>query len=79
MADLADLALADQVALEADDVFGGLDGLVANAAIPCRVPVTHLDDLDWVLGPSLLGVVRTMRAAAHLMLRGSRIARPVEP
>jgi NAD(P)-dependent dehydrogenase (short-subunit alcohol dehydrogenase family) len=31
------------------------------------------DDLDWVLGPNLLGVVYTIRAAARLMPPGSRI------
>lgn len=53
--DLGDLALAERVALEADDAFGGLDALVANAAIPCRVPaarltgerVAHVMDVDF--------------------------------
>jgi len=31
------------------------------------------DDIDWVLGPNLLGVVYTIRAAARLMPPGSRI------
>jgi short-subunit dehydrogenase len=55
VADLADLALAERVALEADQVFGGLDALVANAGIPCRVPaprltadrVTHVMNVDF--------------------------------
>jgi short-subunit dehydrogenase len=40
--DLGDLAAAEQVALEAWDAFGGLDGLVNNAAIPKRVAVPRL-------------------------------------
>ena len=41
-ADLGDLDRAEAVALEAWDAFGGLDGLVNNAAIPDRIPVTKL-------------------------------------
>jgi NAD(P)-dependent dehydrogenase (short-subunit alcohol dehydrogenase family) len=40
--DLGDLAAAEQTALEAWDAFGGLDGLVNNAAIPKRVAVPRL-------------------------------------
>jgi short-subunit dehydrogenase len=54
-ADLGDLARAESVALEVWDAFGGLDGLVNNAAIPKRTPVTkltpgdvtHLMDVDF--------------------------------
>jgi short-subunit dehydrogenase len=42
-ADLGDLDRAVGVALEAWDVFGGLDCVVHNAAIPKRVPVQRLD------------------------------------
>jgi short-subunit dehydrogenase len=45
-ADLGDLARAEQVALEAWDVFGGLDVLVNNAAIPKRTRVTDLTPAD---------------------------------
>jgi short-subunit dehydrogenase len=45
-ADLGDLDRAEAVALEAWDAFGGLDGLVNNAAIPKRTPVTKLTPAD---------------------------------
>ncbi len=45
-ADLGDLARAEAVALEAWDAFGGLDGLVNNAAIPKRTRVTELTPAD---------------------------------
>lgn len=41
-ADLGDLDRAVSVAEEAWDAFGGLDGIVHNAAIPKRVPVDRL-------------------------------------
>jgi short-subunit dehydrogenase len=44
VADLGDLDAAVGVALDAWDVFDGLDGLVNNAAIPKRVPVPRLTD-----------------------------------
>ncbi len=46
VADLGDLERAEAVALEAWDAFGGLDGLVNNAAIPKRTPVTKLTPAD---------------------------------
>ena len=45
-ADLGDLDRAEAVAREAWDAFGGLDGLVNNAAIPKRTPVTKLTPAD---------------------------------
>ena len=48
-ADLGDLDRAEAVAREAWDAFGGLDGLVNNAAIPKRMPVTKLTAADVTL------------------------------
>ncbi|HEX4492720.1 MAG TPA: SDR family NAD(P)-dependent oxidoreductase [Acidimicrobiia bacterium] len=48
-ADLGDLDRAEEVALEAWDAFGGLDGLVNNAAMPKRTPVTKLTPADVTL------------------------------
>ena len=45
-ADLGDLERAEAIALEAWDAFGGLDGLINNAAIPKRTPVTKLTAAD---------------------------------
>jgi short-subunit dehydrogenase len=45
-ADLGDLDRAEAIAHEAWDAFGGLDGLVNNAAIPKRTPVTKLTPAD---------------------------------
>jgi short-subunit dehydrogenase len=51
VADLGDVPLAEKVALEAWDTFGGLDILVNNAAIPKVKAVTDLtvDDLERVM------------------------------
>jgi short-subunit dehydrogenase len=46
VADLGDLARAEEVALEAWDAFGGVDVLVNNAAIPKRTRVTDLTPAD---------------------------------
>ena len=60
VADLSDLDLAERVAVEADDVLGGLDALVNNAGIPKRVPVARLT-------PAL--VEETMRVNFHSPVR----------
>jgi short-subunit dehydrogenase len=46
VADLGDLDRAEAVAVEAWEAFGHLDGLVNNAAIPKRTPVTKLTAAD---------------------------------
>jgi short-subunit dehydrogenase len=46
IADLADLARAEALALEAWDAFDGLDCLVNNAAIPKRTPADRLTAAD---------------------------------
>lgn len=42
VADLGDLDLAEAIADEADQAFGGVDALINNAAIPKRLPVTEM-------------------------------------
>ncbi len=42
-ADLADLERAEEIVGEARAALGGLDAIVANAAVPCRVPIERLD------------------------------------
>ncbi len=55
--------------------FGRVDLLVncAGRSMLRRFLDMTDEDLDWVLGPNLLGVVYTIRAAARWMPRGSRI------
>ena len=42
VADLGDLELAEGIADEADQAFGGIDVLINNAAVPKRMPVPEL-------------------------------------
>ena len=74
VADLGDLARAEQVALEAWDAFGALDALVNNAAIPKRTHVTELTpaDVAHVMDVDFHSPVRMSLAVLPRMLqRGS--------
>jgi short-subunit dehydrogenase len=68
--DLGDLDAAERVALEAWDVFGGLDCLVNNAAIPKRTPVARLtpDDVEHVMRVNFQSPVRMTLALLPRML-----------
>lgn len=70
-ADLGDLALAERVAREAWDAFGHLDCVVANAAIPCRVPVQRLtaERIAQVMNVDFHAPVRMALAILPDMLR----------
>jgi short-subunit dehydrogenase len=70
VADLGDLARAEQVALEAWDHFGGLDVLVNNAAIPKRTRVTELtpSDVQHVMDVDFHSPVRMALAVLPRML-----------
>lgn len=73
LADLADLALAERVACEAWDAFGGLDGLVNNAAIPKRTRVQRLTpaDVEHLMKVDFHSPVRMSLAVLPGMLRRS--------
>ena len=74
VADLADVPLAEGVALEAWDAFGALDCLVNNAGVPMRRHTTKLDDetLDWVMRVNFLAPAGMALALLPRMLeRGS--------
>jgi short-subunit dehydrogenase len=73
-ADLGDLARAEAVALEADDVFGGLDVIVNNAAIPKRTHVTDLtpDDVEHVMAVDFHSPMRMSLALLPRMLERKR-------
>jgi short-subunit dehydrogenase len=74
VADLGDLDRAAEVATEAWDAFGGLDGLVNNAAIPRRAPVPDLtfDDVELLMRVNFLSPTRMTQAILGRMLeRGS--------
>jgi short-subunit dehydrogenase len=64
VADLADVARAEAVALEAWDSFGYLDCLVNNAGVPMRRHTTRLDypTLEWVMRVNFLAPARMMMA-----------------
>ena len=63
-ADLGDLDAAERVALEAWDVFGSVDCLVNNAAIPKRMPVPRLtnDEIDTVMRVNFTSPIRMTMA-----------------
>lgn len=70
VADLADLALAEKVVLEAWDAFGQLDCLVNNAGVPMRRHTTKLDadTLDWVMRVNFTAPARMTLALLPRML-----------
>ena len=73
VADLGDLARAEQVARDAWDAFGGLDVLVNNAAIPKRTRVTDLTpgDVQHVMDVDFHSPVRMALAVLpHMVERG---------
>ena len=69
-ADLGDVELAEQVALEAWDAFGAIDVLVNNAGIPKRRHVTELtyDEVEEVMRVNLLSPTRMTLALLPRML-----------
>jgi short-subunit dehydrogenase len=75
-ADLSDLPRAEQVALEAWDTFGGLDGLVNNAGAPKRKHVTRLTtaEVESIMTLNYFSPVRMTLALLPKMLeRGSGV------
>jgi short-subunit dehydrogenase len=73
-ADLGDVALAAQVAVEAWDLFGHLDVLVNNAGIPKRRHVTELtyDEVEEVMRVNFLSPTRmTLALLPRMLERGS--------
>ena len=73
VADLADVARAEQVALEAWDAMGPLDCLVNNAGVPMRRHTSRLDydTLEWVMRVNFLAPARmTMALLPKMLERG---------
>lgn len=70
VADLGDLELAERVALEAWDAFGGLDVVVNNAAIPAvrAVPALTPDYLERAVRVDFLSPARICLAVVPRML-----------
>ena len=60
VADLGDLALAERVAVEAWDSFGGLDALINNAAMPKvrAVPALTVEDVEHAMRVNFFSPVR---------------------
>jgi meso-butanediol dehydrogenase/(S,S)-butanediol dehydrogenase/diacetyl reductase len=75
VADVGDRAAVARTFAKIGERFGRVDLLVNCAGRSMLVPFLEMtdDDLDWVLGPNLMGVVYCTRAAVPLMPRGSRI------
>lgn len=74
VADLEDLELAEQVALEAWDAFDGLDVLINNAAIPQVCHVTNLSnaEIERQMRVNFLSPVRmTMALLPRMLEQGS--------
>lgn len=73
VADLADVDLAQRVALEAWDELGDLDCLVNNAGIPMRRHTSQLDTptIEWVMRVNFLAPAAMMLAVLpRMMARG---------
>lgn len=72
VADLGDLDLAEAIADEAEQAFGGVDVLINNAAIPMRRPVTALSNeaVEEVMRVNFLSPVRiTLRLLPRMLAR----------
>ena len=68
--DLGDLAATDKLAQQAWDDFGGIDGLVNNAAVPARRHVKRLatDELEMVMRVNFLSPVHLILGLLPKML-----------
>jgi short-subunit dehydrogenase len=74
--DLGDVEAAEALALEAWDVFGGLDIIVNNAAVPKRRPASRLtvDDVEHTMRVNFLSPARmTMALLPRMLARGSGV------
>lgn len=74
VADLGDLARAEEIADEAEAEFGGVDVLVNNAAVPKRMPVTELspEQVEEVMRVNFFSPVRmTLRLLPRMLERGA--------
>jgi len=73
--DVADRRAVAEVFRTIGDRHGRIDLLVNNAGRSALVPFLDLtdDEIDWMTGPNLSGVIHCIRAAAPLMRPGSRI------
>jgi short-subunit dehydrogenase len=72
VADLADLELVEAIADEAEQAFGGVDVLVNNAAVPKRLPLTHMtpDAVEHTMRVNFFSPVRmTLRLLPHMLAR----------
>jgi len=73
VADLADTACVDQLALQAWDELGGIDTLVNNAAVPKRRRVTELDpaEVETVMRVNFFAPMRlTLAVLPRMLARG---------
>lgn len=74
VADLGDLARAEEIAGEAEESFGGVDVLINNAAVPKRMPVAELTpaQVEEVMRVNFFSPVRmTLRLLPHMLARGA--------
>ncbi len=72
-ADIRDLAALRAAAQQAEQTFGKIDIVVANASIQAFKPLLEMEDPDWhdVIDTNLTGTANTIRAfAPHLVQRG---------
>jgi short-subunit dehydrogenase len=76
VADLGDVDAAEALALEAWDVFGGLDVIVHNAAVPKRRAASRLtaDDVETTMRVNFLAPARmTLAILPRMLARGSGV------
>ena len=72
VADLGDLELAEAIADEAEQAFGGVDVLINNAAIPKRLPIREMTNeaVEVTMRTNFLSPVRmTLRLLPHMLAR----------
>jgi NAD(P)-dependent dehydrogenase (short-subunit alcohol dehydrogenase family) len=69
-ADITDLAQLQQATIAAQERFGGIDVVVANAAVDAIAPIAEIElaTFDRVVEINLLGTFRTVRAALPAMV-----------
>ena len=72
LCDVADAAAVEDAFAKIDELFGGIDVLVANAGISIRKPFLEIDPADWqrVLDVNLTGVFHCAQQAARRMMAG---------
>jgi meso-butanediol dehydrogenase / (S,S)-butanediol dehydrogenase / diacetyl reductase len=73
LCDVADAGQVERAFARVDELFGGIDVLIANAGISVRKPFLEIEEADWrrVLDVNLTGVFHCAQQAARRMTAGA--------